>query len=186
MKKSIFLILIQLVIINAVYGSSVDTTTAKTVATNFFVSRISQSKQARVKSLSAQKIEIELVHQEFDDSVALNNQYNKEPYYYVYNVKDNNGFIIVSADDAVTPILGYAFEGKYDSINQPPAFIEWMSNFKKQLKDIKIAKSNGLSHVKSEWSKIKTANTITNETTPTEVTPLLTTTWDQGDRKSVV
>jgi len=179
MKKQIFFILIQLVFINAVYGRYVDTTTAKTVATNFFVSRISQSKQARVKSLSAQKIEIELVHQEFDDSVALNNQYNKEPYYYVYNVKDNNGFIIVSADDAVTPILGYAFEGKYDSINQPPAFIEWMSNFKKQLKSIKVTKSNVLSHVKSEWSKIKTANTITNETTSTEVAPLLTTTWNQ-------
>ena len=166
--------------INSVYCSYVDTTTAKTVATNFFLSRISQSKQARVKSLSAQKIEIELVHQEFDDSVALNNQCNKDPYYYVYNVKNNNGFIIVSADDAVTPILGYAFEGKYDSINQPPAFIEWMNNFKKQLKSIKITNSKVLSHVKSEWSKIITANTMTNETTSTEVAPLLTTTWSQG------
>jgi len=178
MRTKLFLIL--LIVSRSLFANPVDTTIAKIVATNFFTARISQSNQARVKSLATQKLEIELVHQEFDDSLDINNKANLEPYYYVYNVKGNNGFIIVSADDGVTPILGYAFEGKYDSINQPPAFIEWMKNFKRQIKDAKVIKQDTINNVSSEWSKIKSSETNQTNATTTEVAPLLTSTWNQG------
>ena len=40
-------------------------------------------------------------------------------YYYVYNIVDNQGFIIVSGDDRTTPILGYSDEGKFTYNNIP-------------------------------------------------------------------
>lgn len=38
--------------------------------------------------------------------------------YFVFN-NDAGGFFIVSGDDAVTPILGYATQGKFDPNNNP-------------------------------------------------------------------
>lgn len=178
MKKLIFLILIELLFISTAYCSLVDTTTAKTVATNFFLSRASQSSQARVRSLVTKQIDLELAYQEFD---YANNQTNTEPYYYIYNVTGENGFVIVTADDDVTPILGYAFEGKFDIDNQPPAFVEWMENYKNQIKYIKINKLIGVSNIKTQWAKNKIRSTLTNETASTELQPLLgSIAWDQG------
>lgn len=33
------------------------------------------------------------------------------PYYYVFNARDGHGYIIVSADDCTTPVLGYSDDG---------------------------------------------------------------------------
>ena len=35
------------------------------------------------------------------------------PLYYVFNSTDGSAFVIVSAEDATTPVLGYSFEGAY-------------------------------------------------------------------------
>lgn len=47
------------------------------------------------------------------------------PLYYVFNAHDGQGYIIVSADDCTTPVLGYSLEGRYDMASVPPA-MKWM------------------------------------------------------------
>lgn len=47
------------------------------------------------------------------------------PIYYVFNAHDGQGYIIVSADDCTTPVLGYSLEGRYDIAAVPPA-MKWM------------------------------------------------------------
>lgn len=37
--------------------------------------------------------------------------------FYVFNT--SNGFVIISADDCATPILGYSYEGQFDMNNVP-------------------------------------------------------------------
>jgi len=180
MKKLCFLILLELVFINVVFSSIVDTTTAKTVATNFFLSRASQSSQLRVISLATKQIELKLVHQEFENGNNLN---NSEPYYYVYNVQGNNGFVIVSADDNVTPVLVHSFEGSYDVNNLPPAFVDWMENYKIQIRFIKANKLIQKSNIKSAWQRSLMKNSLTNNTTTNTIIPLLdkeSIAWDQG------
>ena len=49
--------------------------------------------------------------------------------FYFFNV-NNSGFIIVSADDAVTPIIGYSFSGSFVAENQPENFTGWMEHYK--------------------------------------------------------
>ena len=131
MKNIFFLILLELVFICSAISSPIDTTTAKITATNQFLSRASTSSIQRVRSLASKQIELELVHQEFEE---VNNQSNSDPYYYVYNVKGNNGYIIISADDDLIPVLAYSFDGSYDKNNLPPAFVSWMKNYKDQIK----------------------------------------------------
>ena len=106
----------------------VDTTLAKTVAKNFYLSRIKH-----VEEKSIQEIQLKMVYQK--NTFLKNGKSIVEiPIYYVFNVENNNGFIIVAADDNVIPILGYSLKGKYFIDNQPPAFIEWMKGYEKQIK----------------------------------------------------
>ncbi len=48
-----------------------------------------------------------------------------KPVYYVFNAHQGPGYIIISADDCATPVLGYSTEGHYDVAALPPA-MNWM------------------------------------------------------------
>lgn len=48
-----------------------------------------------------------------------------KPVYYVFNAHQESGYIIISADDCTTPVLGYSLEGHYDAESLPPA-MNWM------------------------------------------------------------
>lgn len=180
MKKLFLLLLLELTLINAAFCSLVDTTTAKTVANNFFVSRIAQSSQPSLRSISTQNIDLVLVHQEVDDYAFVNSQGIKEPYYYVYNINDTKGFIIVSADDNVTPILGYSYEGTFHIDNQPPAFVEWMNNWKNKINYYKTHNVAKLRSIGSEWNKFLINESSVNENSLSEVAPMIKVTWSQG------
>ena len=55
--------------------------------------------------------------------------------YYIFNFT-NKGYVIVSADDGVPPVLAYSFEGNYSPDNQPPQFINWMEGYAKQIDQV--------------------------------------------------
>lgn len=48
-----------------------------------------------------------------------------QPVYYVFNAHEGPGYIIISADDCATPVLGYSLEGRYNAVTMPPA-MNWM------------------------------------------------------------
>lgn len=47
------------------------------------------------------------------------------PLYYVFNAHEGPGYIIISADDCATPVLGYSLDGHYSAGTVPPA-MSWM------------------------------------------------------------
>ncbi|MBQ5510347.1 MAG: Spi family protease inhibitor [Prevotella sp.] len=47
------------------------------------------------------------------------NSKDANPYYYIYNVGNDNGFVIVSGDDRTKKILGYVDSGNFDEDNVP-------------------------------------------------------------------
>jgi len=181
MGKPFFIILIELISIGTAFCSPVDTTNTRIVASNFYLSMAVHSNQQRIRSLASKPIALKLVHQEYED---VNNQNNSEPYYYVYNVQGDNGFIIVSADDDITPILAYSLVGKYDvKASLPPAFVDWMGNYKKQIKQIKEKISVQSNTVKSTWTRTLIKNYSANNDISYYITPLLdkdSISWDQG------
>ncbi len=56
------------------------------------------------------------------------------PYYYVFNSRDGHGYIIVSADDCTTPVLGYSAEGRYNPASVPPAMKWMLSGLEREIK----------------------------------------------------
>ncbi len=112
--------------------------------------------------------------------LAFTNSVNEQPVFYVFNVAENNGFIIISAEDNVYPILGYSFEGSYS--NQPgfdaTNFNYWMNNYSAQ---IEYARNNSLEadeFITTSWNSLLEMNPAPKNFD--NVNPLLTTVWDQG------
>lgn len=184
MGKHLLIILIELISIETAFCSLVDTTDTRIIASNFYLSMATHSNQQRIRSLVSKQIELKLVHQEYEDA---NNKNNPEPYYYVYNVQGDNGFIIVSADDDITPVLAYSFVGKYDvKASLPPAFVDWLGNYRKQIKQVKQIKKNvpvQVNTFKSIWSRNLANKYNTNSDVGDYINPLLdrdSISWDQG------
>lgn len=57
-----------------------------------------------------------------------------KPFYYVFNATDGHGFVIVSAEDCTTPVLGYSFENPYVVSKVPPAMRWMMSGVEQEIK----------------------------------------------------
>jgi len=118
------------------------------------------------------------------EDITLNLSYietiNGSPVYYIFDINENKGFVIIAADDDVYPVLGYSFEGNYNDEKDklPPNFSAWMDNYSDQ---IVYARENSLSAdatISEKWSELTIFNPDPGNMD--NVNPLLTTNWDQG------
>lgn len=88
----------------------------------------------------------------------------------------DGGFVLVAADDAARPILGYSATGEMDTANMPPALQEWLKGYQKEIDILREAKGFP---PHAEWYALEQG--ITPKDTVWEgVEPMLTTFWDQG------
>ncbi|KIA98809.1 hypothetical protein OA93_07945 [Flavobacterium sp. KMS] len=128
--------------------------------------------------------------------IAHETKKNKKAFY-VINYKQG-GFIIIAADNRVTPILAFSDTGSFSSVPTEiiPPIQEWIKRGKEQIQNIIDDKLPQSKEIQQEWEAItdnsiavKSPNT-TNKIAPdsrtdcpdTNITkgPLLKTTWDQS------
>ena len=98
--------------------------------------------------------------------------------FYVFNTED--GFVIVSADDCETPIIGYSHEGRFDPNDVPVQMEAYLQDF---VARIQYGIEN---HIEADevtarqWELVKTIGRLNNRRDPKSVEPLLTEMWHQG------
>ena len=87
--------------------------------------------------------------------------------YYVFNVGQQQGFVIVSGDDRAPEILGYSDEGAFDAENIPDNMKAWLQGYADEINWIKqhSAKNNAAARPK--------------RTAKAAISTLLTTQWNQ-------
>ena len=101
-------------------------------------------------------------------------------YYYVFNVNEetDGNFVIIAADDAVRPVLGYSDSGSYDENNQPPNFAWWMEEIEKQIAYAQEQNIPQSEDIKKEWEAYLSGASTFSATT---VGPLIQTKWGQSE-----
>lgn len=161
MKRFYLLILIIIAFLK-VNASTVDTTTAKIVVQNFYT----QNSAKEIKTIIH-------AHTEYatDGSAA----------YYVFNINGNDGWVMVSADNAATPVLGYNTTGHYSAKKMSPEFQFWKDGYIHQIDSIKLKRIQPTPALKNHWnnfiSPIKNASlrSISNTSSSTMeiIAPLL-------------
>ena len=113
---------------------------------------------------------------------VLLKKYQESLVYYIINIQYPEGFVIISANDNVLPILAYSFDGNYLSENQPPQFIAWMQNYQKQINYVVEYNIEATEEINNKWNKYN-SNPENFVFTKTEksVEPLLDPiVWNQG------
>ena len=95
---------------------------------------------------------------------------------------EGNGFIIMSADDAALPVLGYSTEGSFDLDSVAPAALYWLDYLKEQLMDVKRNNLSADAQIASAWQTVMTGKTATADTKgyETAVPPLVSAHWNQN------
>ena len=56
--------------------------------------------------------------------------------YYVFNAGNNNGFVIVSGDDRIQPILGYVDSGSFDLNKIPDNMRDFLKTYSEQVAEL--------------------------------------------------
>ncbi len=92
--------------------------------------------------------------------------------FYIFNVGDNQGFVVVAGDDRINPILGYSDEGYFDEAKAPSNMKNWLNEYAEQ-----IALLDQVSNIKGAIAAPKAENVVD---TRNSIAPLLTTKWDQA------
>lgn len=153
-------------------------------ANHVFVDGVSKNKAAIVASNFISNTDYRL--QVADCSFQI---FEGDTVLYIFNLK-SKGFVIVSADDNVYPILGYSFEGNWEQSLQmsasqlPEGLKDLIDTYNKQIsatRKLKLRFNNEVA--KNAWNELSATNYSQNKSSKGStktVGPLLISTWDQG------
>lgn len=94
---------------------------------------------------------------------------------FLFNIGDEAGFIIVSGDNAVSPILGYSNEGKINIENMPACVKDWLYGYHQQILDVRQKELLPTEEVARMWKGIYVTLKASGH-----VDPLCKTKWDQS------
>lgn len=163
MKRIVPLMLLTLISVQTVYAKGISEDYALQVAQNFY----SQTTGKAVAMSLAEECVI-------TDSITKLN----EIIYYVFNAPGNGGFVIISGDDRVKPVLGYNTTGQFSPGGAPAAVTSWLSKYSKQITWTKANVISAPSTVTAQWNNYYN-NMPVNQSRSSAIGPFLTTTWDQ-------
>ncbi len=165
MRRILYFLLLLCLSSGFVTATPIDTTLAKIVARNFCLKNSAFSALPDKSGITY--------------TLAYKRTENNTDLYYIYNLSNNSGWIIVSADDAIIPVLAYSPEGNYSGSDQPPAFVDWMNSYKESILYVKQHNLQADISVSNEWNQL-VSNSVSQGLVLAAVAPLLTTTWNQG------
>lgn len=173
MKKTIGLLGLLTVFALTTFAKQVDENTAKQVGQNFLTTRTNSQLLNGGTTLNL----VYSVKSTANSSIA---SIQATTFFYVFN-SGTNGFVMVSGDDVVTPILGYSDEVAFDPNNIPPNAAKWFEGYKNQIRFAIENEMKATDEIATEWQNLKDANLAFSSTREgSSVDPLIQTKWDQS------
>ena len=183
-----FLLLISLNGFSQDFSRVVDEITAKSVGLNFFHNFVNTD---RAKSITDLKLLKKITANSFNLS-KLNIE-DTSSYIYIFETLPTNGFIIISADNAIDPIIGYSDLNKFSFEKMPTNITGLFQNYVTQIQYVKENKIVANEKIKSMWNDLKVVtivdsvriksfsiDKIISNSLPANVAPLIKTKWDQS------
>ena len=152
--KRIHLSLLTLILVAIqVIAAPVDPEKALEIANDFWAHKVSLKKNIQSRLLPAEGA-----------LKAPSRATSKEDEaYYVFTEANNNGFVIVSGDDRLNPIVGYSTNAV--SGEMPPALSAWLEEYSEYVNDVRADKAKPTLHKAKQVSS--------------SIEPMLVTAWDQ-------
>jgi hypothetical protein len=168
MKKIILLLVLCLVVTAITRAQMTTPNEATMVAKNFYFERINQYKQTNYSDIN-----IGAIHQIPGKGM---------PVYYILNINPE-GYVIISGNKKVKPVLAYSFTSSYNDFDIPPQFLAWTKQYEKQILHAIDQVKKAPDEITNEWKRLSTddPNQLLVFSKEKEIAPLLYSTWDQGN-----
>lgn len=100
--------------------------------------------------------------------------------YYVFNA-EGGGFVVVSAEDAVTPILAYSDTGSFPVDNMAPGLADWMEGLRTNIDEVRRSGAKASAAVRETWAAVMESRYNPATAAGANEKVLETALWDQGD-----
>jgi len=104
-----------------------------------------------------------------------------QPAIYVFS-NNGQGFVLIAADDALTPVLGYAFTGNFTAPGENPNFDGFLYEYLEQVKYVRDNAMEATNENRNAWNTYMSGDfdySVLADTTT--VGPLITTMWNQDN-----
>ena len=134
------------------------------------VSRSQALKEAK-SFLATKGVEMNTSDAAYRAPRKANAQEGESSYYYIFNVGNDEGFVIVSGDDRTEQILGYSDSGSFDEENMPEPLKEWLDGYAKEMESIIEVDANEYESLSPRRAQEKTKKSIA---------PMTTSKWASG------
>ncbi|MBQ9356862.1 MAG: C10 family peptidase [Prevotella sp.] len=92
------------------------------------------------------------------------------PCYYVFNIGNDGGFVIVSGDDRTIPVLGYSGSGSFSVSDMPDNMRAWLDEYQRQIEWIANHQSVSSSLIARQSQQDREP-----------ISPMLQSKWDQDE-----
>jgi hypothetical protein len=171
MKKNSYLLIMFILGLHMIQAKPVTPTTAKNIALSWYKHASSKVPQT-----------VTLAYTETSST--------GEALYYAFNVNTNDGWVIVSADDAAHPIIGYSTEKQFKVPEAHTSIGYWMYKRKQEIEHIKAGSFKATDDITREWTgnfssnntnaseRINNVNSVAS--TSVVVGPLVQSDWNQS------
>ena len=169
MKK--FLLIILIACASIVNAEQVDLSVAQQVANNF------------INAPSIDTNGIRRAPKKLKQMARTPKQIIDNQQFYIFNSEDGKGFVIIAADDRVSPILGYSHTGTFDYNNVPNGLANWLSEYNRQINHAVANNISPSADIIAKWEQLKTQAFV--EATEI-VSPMITTKWNQAPYYNVL
>lgn len=99
--------------------------------------------------------------------------------------KAGGGFVLIAADDCVSPVLGYSLHGSFSVKGMPDSMLGWFRVYEQQIREARTHRMQSLlkpaaaKRIAEQWADLEQGRAA-GQPLATAVAPLMATTWDQG------
>lgn len=162
MKKNIILIITLLILHHFSFAEKVNIETVKEIAVKVFIENYPGSDKD------------EIVIEKAIPFITEN-----DTLFYVLNFKQN-GFVIISADNAAPPVLGYCYNNKFKQADLPPGLEYLLSRYKGEIFSLRTEKVEPTKEIKNKWEQLLDDKVSGFKSAKGSVSPLILSTWAQG------
>ncbi len=165
MRKLLLLAVSLLLTVTTIYAERVSQADAALVAKNF---------------MSAPAVQTGVKKAVPTEMVLKKAASAEENQYYVYENANGEGWVMVAADDAVTPILAYSKTGTFKTENQPANVKTWLGKYDTFIKKVEEDGLVANEETSAMWNRLR-KSPLSTQGGNVVVDMLVQTQWDQDD-----
>lgn len=105
---------------------------------------------------------------------------NGTPVYYIFS-NNGNGYIIISAEDQYTPVIGYSFKNNLSEPGKNKNYDSFLKSYSEMISWVRTQPENSNNEFSASWTAYRTGAITDNSTATSDVAPLLLVMWNQDD-----